>query len=105
MILLTYKWMTIKSALNKNEQIQQRIKTEIFRLISITGDGAFVICERLFDEIPPFEGQQSDKYKGDFEKFELNNMRIIHNSNTKEDELERTNYLKELHILVTGKEK
>jgi len=102
MILITHKWMTLKNAANKDKIIQERIKREVFRLISIVKGGTHVVCERLHDEYVS-EDHEPQCFKGDFETFELSHMRIIHNTDSTEDEYERYRHLQELSVLINGK--
>lgn len=98
MILVTHKHFFRGYIGSKN-----RIASETYRLISIVSSQSnfYAICERLSDEIVP-NNCAVTKFKGDFESIDINNLRIIKNTDPIEDEMERQAYLKELNILVKG---
>lgn len=99
MILVIQKWILENEHFNEEEK-----KSEIYRLINVIYNGAHaeVVCERLEDERPA-KGHKVKKFKGDLETFELDRLRVVHNTDTQEDEYERYRNLQELSILIKGK--
>lgn len=98
MILVMPKWL-------KTNPFRKK-ENEIYRLINVvkSDSGTFAICERLEDE-EEVNNHKSSRFKGDLFEMDINALTVIHNNDDKEDELERKNYLNELHILLNGKEK